>query len=184
MANRKEYEKKWRQEHNTPDWKKDRAAYAKRWRELNDTPERKQAKKAYMRKWYEENYTDERKQKAGEYQREYRSELKKVSPQLFRCRSLVNAAKHRSKKNNISFDLTSDYLMSIWPIDNCCPILHTPFTFSEHESSKCQSASLDKIIPSLGYVEGNVQIISFKANRIKNNATAAEILAVADYLRR
>lgn len=162
--------------------KKERAAYAKRWRELNETPERKEAKKAYMQKWYAKNNTNERKQKACDYQRKRRDQLKEVSPQLFRCRALVNAAKHRSKKANIPFNLTSDYLMTIWPIDNCCPILHTPFTFSELKSSKCQSASLDKIVPELGYIEGNVQIISFKANRIKNNATAKEIQAVAKYL--
>ena len=44
------------------------------------------------------------------------------------------------------------------------------------------SPTLDRIVPSLGYVPGNVVVISHKANSIKSNATAAEIRAVADWL--
>lgn len=35
--------------------------------------------------------------------------------------------------------------------------------------------SLDKIIPKLGYVKGNVWVVSNKANRIKSNATIEEL---------
>jgi hypothetical protein len=38
--------------------------------------------------------------------------------------------------------------------------------------------SIDKIVPALGYVKGNVIIVSNRANIIKNNATPEEILAV------
>ncbi len=37
------------------------------------------------------------------------------------------------------------------------------------------SPSLDKIIPKLGYVKGNVWVVSNKANRIKSNATIEEL---------
>lgn len=42
--------------------------------------------------------------------------------------------------------------------------------------------SLDRIVPSLGYVPGNVAVISHRANRIKSDATADELRAVADWL--
>lgn len=35
--------------------------------------------------------------------------------------------------------------------------------------------SIDKIIPALGYVPGNVMVISLRANTLKNNATLAEL---------
>lgn len=35
--------------------------------------------------------------------------------------------------------------------------------------------SLDKIIPKLVYVKGNVWVVSNKANRIKSNATIEEL---------
>lgn len=37
------------------------------------------------------------------------------------------------------------------------------------------SPSLDKIIPALGYTPGNVWVISWRANRIKNDATLQEL---------
>jgi len=44
------------------------------------------------------------------------------------------------------------------------------------------SPSVDRIRPELGYVPGNVAVISVKANFIKGNATAAEIRLVAEWL--
>lgn len=41
--------------------------------------------------------------------------------------------------------------------------------------------SLDRIIPSLGYIPGNVVLICVRCNAIKQDATAAEIQRVADY---
>lgn len=37
------------------------------------------------------------------------------------------------------------------------------------------SPTIDKIIPNLGYVKGNVWVISAKANRMKSNATVEEL---------
>jgi hypothetical protein len=44
------------------------------------------------------------------------------------------------------------------------------------------SPSLDRIRPELGYVPGNVAVISYKANAIKQGATPEELRAVADWL--
>jgi hypothetical protein len=45
------------------------------------------------------------------------------------------------------------------------------------------SPSLDRIDPKKGYVKGNVAVISYKANRIKQDATPEELEAVASWLR-
>jgi hypothetical protein len=44
------------------------------------------------------------------------------------------------------------------------------------------SPTLDKIIPELGYVRGNIAVISHRANRIKSDATLAEVLKLAAWL--
>lgn len=41
---------------------------------------------------------------------------------------------------------------------------------------------MDRIIPELGYTKGNVVVISFRANRLKNDATYEELRALADYV--
>ncbi len=45
-------------------------------------------------------------------------------------------------------------------------------------------STLDRVVPSLGYVKGNVRVISFRANRLKNNATIDEIRAILAYMER
>jgi hypothetical protein len=41
---------------------------------------------------------------------------------------------------------------------------------------------LDRIVPSLGYVVGNVAFISNRANRIKGEGTMVEHYAIADWI--
>ena len=46
-----------------------------------------------------------------------------------------------------------------------------------------ESPSLDRIVPHLGYIEGNVAVISSRANNIKSYATWQEIKMVSDWVR-
>jgi hypothetical protein len=43
------------------------------------------------------------------------------------------------------------------------------------------SPELDRIVPSLGYVKGNVLVVSRRANRIKTDATVEELQQVASF---
>lgn len=100
-------------------------------------------------------------------------------------------AKSRAKKKNIPFELTKGYLYAIFPRDLKCPALGLPFELhenvgedvSEISERRSLSPSLDRILPELGYVEGNVAWISFKANAIKTDANADEINRVSEWLR-
>lgn len=46
------------------------------------------------------------------------------------------------------------------------------------------SPSIDEIIPGKGYVRGNIMIISWKANRLKNNARLEDLEKIVNYIRR
>lgn len=46
------------------------------------------------------------------------------------------------------------------------------------------SPSLDQIKPSKGYTEDNIQIISWRANRIKNDASPDELIKIAEYMKK
>lgn len=63
-----------------------------------------------------------------------------------------------------------------------CPVLGIPLDYFA-ESNKAENyPTFDRIDNNLGYVPGNVHIISWRANRIKNDGTAAEHRRIADYL--
>lgn len=85
-------------------------------------------------------------------------------------KALLRAAKARAKKKNIPFNITIEDFV----LPEKCPLLEIPLTVG-YGSSQENSYSLDKIIPELGYVKGNVWVISNKANMIKNNASLNEL---------
>ena len=55
-----------------------------------------------------------------------------------------------------------------------CPILEVPLEFGTKGNYEF-SPSIDRIDNSKGYVKGNIQIISKKANSMKNSASAEEL---------
>lgn len=78
-------------------------------------------------------------------------------------------AKSRAKKRGLEFSIT----MADVVVPDICPLLEIPI----HKKGYIQtdnSPSLDRIDSSLGYVPGNVQVISQKANTIKSTSTFYE----------
>lgn len=65
-----------------------------------------------------------------------------------------------------------------WPV--VCPVLGIRLHYGGLRGcgARDDCASLDQIRAGLGYVPGNVAVISLKANRIKNDATPEELAAV------
>jgi hypothetical protein len=98
--------------------------------------------------------------------------------------TFLRNSRHRSKSKNLPFDLTFDYLISITTDE--CPVFKTPFKWGTNRGHKgCapnNSPSLDKIIPELGYVQGNVAFISRRANKMKDDGTMQEHYAIADWI--
>jgi hypothetical protein len=82
-------------------------------------------------------------------------------------------ARRRAKKEGLAFNITTEYLESIWPNDNQCPILRT--SFKSGMKNKHDLPTLDKVIRKKGYVKGNVAIISHRANAIKSDVDDFEI---------
>jgi hypothetical protein len=110
-----------------------------------------------------------RRDRAGEI---YRSHGKSSTPEY--C--MFYDARKRAQSSNLPFEITP--LDIVIPIK--CPILDVELSLTGPRDSR---PSLDRIIPSLGYVSGNVAVISFRANRLKSDASLVEIEAVANYIR-
>lgn len=84
--------------------------------------------------------------------------------------------KVRAKKIGVEFSITQQDIRDVWPKDNICPMLGTPMI-----RGTLTAPSLDRINSSMGYVPGNICVVGRRANRIKNDGTAAEHRAIADY---
>jgi len=119
-------------------------------------------------------YYDANKEKILAQKKAYREANKE--------KSMLKNARKRAKKNNIPFNITEDYLKSIYPSDMICPVLGFEMSVGVDENGWTDtSPSLDRIIPEKGYVQGNVVIVSMRANSIKRDATPEEIRKVADF---
>lgn len=66
------------------------------------------------------------------------------------------------------------------PVPSLCPALGSKMHVGTRSNIE-NSYSIDRTVPEVGYVSGNVDVISNRANRIKSNALPDEILAVAVY---
>lgn len=82
--------------------------------------------------------------------------------------------KASAKARGVPFTITEVDLD--WP--KHCPYLDVELNYLSDDKAD-NVASLDKIVPELGYVPGNVMIISNLANRMKSSATKEQILAFA-----
>ena len=106
------------------------------------------------------------------------SSLMKVKYKKNPIPQMLSNAKIRAKQKGVDFNLTSQYLKKIFPKDNKCPITGFNFEFgyiNKEKINKNNSPSLDRIIPSKGYVIGNVMIISDLMNRMKQDSTFEDI---------
>lgn len=105
------------------------------------------------------------------YKKEYQKFRFKTDPRL----QLLISARHRAKKNNLPFNIELEDIS----IPEYCPILEIKLErkeYGKNGSFQPSSPSLDKIVPELGYVKGNVIVISMKANAMKYNATKEELV--------
>ena len=134
--------------------------YSKQWRENNV---------AYRRQYYQEHkeyFKDKRKGKNN------------------RLNEMLRSAKRRASDNCLPFDLTIEYMETI-AMDHC-PItgelLDWELQFSEEGKRNPMAPSLDKIIPSLGYTQGNVAIIGHRMNALKSDMTLEELNQLVDYV--
>lgn len=86
---------------------------------------------------------------------------------------LLAGAKSRAKKDGLPFDLKLSDII----IPDLCPIFNVPLV-----RNTWYAPSIDKIIPSKGYVKNNIQIISKKANTMKGDASIKELQEFAQWV--
>ena len=95
----------------------------------------------------------------------------------FRVNQMFNRARRRAREEGLPFTITRADLV----VADFCPVLGIKMEWSQTHGPKDGSPSLDKMVPALGYVPGNVVVISHRANRIKTDANLAELRRVVAF---
>lgn len=91
-------------------------------------------------------------------------------------KNILNRVKQRCKRGDIEFNLELSDII----IPEVCPVLDIKLIQAGEIWDN--SPSIDRIDNSKGYIKGNIQIISMRANRIKCDASSQELRLLADYI--
>jgi hypothetical protein len=139
-----------------------------------------EAAKKYRREWHREfrkrdpeyhrnMYKKHRDKRIKESQEWYSKNM--IGSFENKIRALLYTAKRRAKEKGIEFSITVDDFEKT----SLCPLLGIELSFSNKRGNTANSASIDRIDPSIGYVPGNVWVVSKRGNQIKNDATIEEL---------
>lgn len=86
-------------------------------------------------------------------------------------------ARERALKIGCDIDIDKNYLMSLWDKQNGrCAITALKMTFIFGKGRTNTNVSVDRIIPELGYVKGNIQLVCMIVNQMKSNLTMDELI--------
>ena len=110
---------------------------------------------------YQKRYVRKHPEKVAEYQKEYWRKNKE--------RKLYYHAKDRASRFGLEFNITLEDIV----IPEFCPVLGIPIQPGVLKVW-ANSPSLDRVDSSKGYVKGNVEVISHKANRLKGALSSEE----------
>lgn len=91
-------------------------------------------------------------------------------------KALLIHAKARAKSKGIPFELTVSDIV----IPDTCPVLGIPLVSGG--KGEPGLPSLDRILPERGYVPGNVAVISYRANMLKNQSSLTELKKLVIWL--
>lgn len=129
---------------------------------------------------YQANRRKENNVERREYDRQYQANKRKNFE--YRLQMLINASKQRAKLKNREHSITVNDIKSIFPVNGCCPIFGMKLEFN-NAGFRENSPSIDRIDSSKGYTKDNIQVISWKANRIKSYATVEELEIIVAYMK-
>ncbi len=104
------------------------------------------------------------------YMRAYLRHRRRQQPN----RSIWDRARKRAKDRGLKFSISKDLIF----IPRICPVLGMEIGLRDRRSA-C-SPSLDRVVPSRGYVPHNIRVISDRANRLKGARGLEELRRLSE----
>lgn len=92
---------------------------------------------------------------------------------------MLALARYRAKRDGTPFSLSPADI----EIPDLCPVLGLRLERGRGRATP-RSPSLDRLRPELGYVKGNVIVVSLRVNVLKRDASLEEMEALADFYAR
>ena len=125
---------------------------------------------------YRKRYYSRRRTEDTEYSRQMQQRWRDKNPKRY----MWTRAKGRAAAEGIPFSITEED----FDIPEYCPVFpHIKLVFSTGRNTRPDNIpTLDRIIPALGYVAGNVAVISMRANRLKSDATPDELKSILGWI--
>lgn len=96
-------------------------------------------------------------------------------------KALLQVGRKNAKARGVPFSLTEEDII----IPDKCPVLGIPLFFELGKGvgrMNPNRPSLDQYQAGKGYTKDNTNVISWRANKVKGDATSAELRAVADWM--
>lgn len=89
----------------------------------------------------------------------------------------IASAKLRARKEGLEFDLTYDWGRDGWT--GKCSVSGLSFVILPKAPRTLFSPTIDRVIPTLGYVRSNCRFVLWSVNAFKQNGTDADVLKIA-----
>lgn len=127
-----------------------------------------------------ERLRDELNQKSREYYRLNRDALLTINKINYKTdprRKMLSAARVRANALGVPFAIT----VADISIPERCPILGINLEVGDGRQH-ASSPSIDRLVPSLGYVPGNIHVISLRANRMKYDASIDDVRSLLTWM--
>lgn len=150
-------------------------AYTKQWQQ--DHPEQTKASAQRSRDKHRDKLTAKRRKDRAEKPEvflQYSRDFAEKNPEKL----LLYEARKRAKEFNLPITITEEDII----IPEFCPVSGIKLVRGSVDNNRDRCPSLDRKVPELGYVPGNVAVISYRSNRIKNDGTAEEHRRIAEWM--
>jgi hypothetical protein len=105
--------------------------------------------------------------------------LFRMSKQRLKQQMLWRSARDRARRFQLPFNIEREDVET--PV--FCPVFGFALVYDNLREGRDLSPSLDRIVPELGYVKGNIRTVSWRANKLRSNATLSELEALTFYLK-
>ena len=120
--------------------------------------------------WREKKYKED-----PEYFNRYQRNWRDANPEKYLLRKAANHAKDVGRE----FNLIEEDIK----IPDVCPVFKTPFEFSSQSEDRQNSPSIDRFDNSKGYIKDNINIISWRANKLKADGTLKEFEDLVNWMK-